>query len=841
MTVESLQKQYINVPEEMKVLKRWVCFRKEELEGEIKKMPINAINGKYAKSNDPSTWTRFNLAIGGCVKYKCDGIGFMLGDGVFGIDLDDGAYKRLKKGEITEELYKFERQKFDIIINEFVKGLNSYSERSVSGKGVHIICYGKLPEGRRRKGDFESYEKGRFFAMTGDVINNVPLQHREEEIIPLWKKYIDDGKPSVSQQAKEYVKPEFELDDELLIEKIQKSVQGAKFKALMEGDLTIANDDHSSADQMLCNILAFWTAKNKEQMDRIFRNSALYREKWERLDYREWTLNKAISITKEVYQAEIPSYLNEKPKVQDQKFLNEETGEITDTFLPNMNIDEEGEPIFKIKKIYKAYTLDDTGNAMRFYDYFGDLFRYNKTDKVYMYWTGKTWIRDEKDIIKKYANKLIEIMREEAESIKEKIERFRSEGKKDEENDQKKLLEAFTKNITRISNKAGKDAMLSELTSYGKIPVTSHEFNKDIYLLNTESGIVNLLDGKLYPFDHSKMISKNTNCKVSFQEPKNWIAFLESIFYRGDSEIEKQETNEILKFIQMSLGYSLSGSCAEQGLFLLFGGGSNGKSTFTEQIAYMMGDYADNVQSAVLMQQKVQNNAATYSLAKLKNTRFVSTGETDEGGKLAEAQIKSWTGDEKISARFLYGNEFSYKPEFKIWMSTNNKPIIRGTDFGIWRRIFPIPFIRTFTKEQKDRKMPEKLRAETAQILGWCIQGFKLYTESGGLDKNLPACLERERDNYKTQMDIVEQFLEKQCQRVNGYLTSARALYQNYKVWAQDNTEYLMKQSKFEEEILNKKITVVKKDGERHYKGIKMNSDKSASIGYDFTNQDYRG
>ena len=111
MTVESLQKQYINVPEEMKVLKRWVCFKKEVLEGEIKKMPINAINGKYAKSNDPNTWTRFNLAIGGCVKYNCDGIGFMLGDGVFGIDLDDGAYKRLKKGEITEELYKLSRRK----------------------------------------------------------------------------------------------------------------------------------------------------------------------------------------------------------------------------------------------------------------------------------------------------------------------------------------------------------------------------------------------------------------------------------------------------------------------------------------------------------------------------------------------------------------------------------------------------------------------------------------------------------------------------------------------------------------------------------------------------------
>ena len=835
MNIESLRKQYANVPNEMKALKRWVCFKIETIESELKKMPINAINGKYARSNDPATWTKFELAINGCVKYNCDGIGFMLGDGVFGVDLDDGAYKKLKKGEITEELYHYEREKFDIVINEFVTSLNSYSERSVSGRGVHIICYGKLPEGRRRKGDCEMYDKGRFFAMTGDVINNVPLQNREEEIVALWEKYVDDGKSASMKELQNYVKPEFELDDEVLISKIEGSMQGEKFKSLMEGDLTLANGDHSSADQMLCNILAFWTSKNKEQMDRIFRNSGLMRDKWLRDDYREATLNKALMITKEVYNPEPDTYIQPKqepiqmPKLEDRQFLNEDTGEINDSFIPNMNIDEFGEPIFRIKKIFKSYTLDDTGNAMRFYDYFGDLFRYNVTDKIYMYWTGKSWIRDEKEIIKKYANKLIEIMREEAVDIEGKIEFFRSQGRKDEEKDQEKLLDAFRKNITRISNKAGKDAMISELKHYAKIPVTSDEFNKDKFLLNTESGIVDLNQGTISPFEYDKMISKNTNCKVSFKEPTTWLYFLSTIFYRGESEQQKRETQEIINFVQMALGYSLSGSCVEQGLFLLFGGGSNGKSTFTEQIAYMLGDYADNVQSSVLMQQKVQNNAATYSLAKLKNSRFVSTGETDEGGKLAEAQIKSWTGDEKISARFLYGNEFSYKPEFKIWMSTNNKPIIRGNDFGIWRRIFPIPFLNTFTKEQKDRKMPQKLQNETPQILGWCIQGFQKYVKNGGLE--LPECLEKERNDYKVQMDVVAQYIENQCRLEKGWVTNARTLYQNYKVWAADNTEYIMKQSKFEEELLNRKITVTKRNGERHYVGIRMNTDRG---GYDF-------
>lgn len=829
MKIEQLQEQYKNVPQELKTLKRWVCFKIENIDGENKKMPINAINGNYAKSNDNLTWTRFNLALNGCVKYNCDGIGFMLGDGIFGVDLDDGAFKKLKKGLITQEEYLIERECFDNVIEEFVNGLNSYSEKSISKKGIHIICYGKLPEGRRRCGDVEMYDSGRFFAFTGDAIKNIPIQERSEEIISLWQKYVNKGQPA--KEKKVFVKPDFEYDDEVLIKKIEESTQGEKFKALMSGDIdTYNNGDHSSADSSLCNILAFWTAKNKEQMDRIFRNSDLYREKWDEMrgsrTYGEMTISASIDFVEEVYDAKKYAEENQPslPSVTVNKkrlFLNEKTGEIVEDFTPNMNIDKNGEPIFRIKKIFKNYTLDDTGNANRFYDYFGKIFKYNVTDKTFMFWTGKTWIKDEKDIVKKYANKLIEIMRDEADSIEQNILKLTTEGNANEAKMQEKFLDAFRKNITRVSNKAGKEAMLSELKVLKDIPVTSDEFNKQEFLLNTENGIVNLLNGEIMPFDSTKMLSKNTNTKISFEEPKNWINFLYSIFYRGDEEKDKKETEEIVKFIKRALGYSLSGSTREQAMFLLYGSGSNGKSTFTEQVAYMMGSYADSIASSVLMQQKNPNNSAVYSIAKLKNIRLVSTGETDEGGKFAEGQIKSLTGGDMISAQFKYGNEFSYKPEFKIWMSTNNKPIIRGTDFGIWRRIFPIPFLRRFEKKEKDRMLPEKLRAESDKILGWCIQGFLEYQQlEEGLQ--LPTCLEKEKNAYKAQMDVVSQFIEKECYLEKGYRIHSKALYQNYKAWAMDNTEYIMKQSKFEEELLNRGIKARVIDKERYYLGIRM-------------------
>ena len=836
MTIEELQNQYIKIPEEMKALKRWICFKLENKDGRLNKTPINAINGKPARSNDPSTWTKFKLAINGCVKYECDGIGFMLGDGIFGVDLDDSAYKKFKKGELSEKEYNLERIKFEELVEEFTTKLNSYTELSVSGKGYHIICYGTLPEGRRRNDllGIETYDNLRYFAMTGNTTNNIPLQERNEEIKELWAKYIDDGKIVKNKEIIEnYQKPEIELEDDVIIQKIMNSKQKDKFERLYyNGDLTLTYDDHSRADQALCNILAFWTNKNKEQIDRIFRNSALYRDKWERQDYRERTINESLMYVNTEYspQPQNQDEANIKNKeFKSRQYINEETGEIEQGYIPYMNIDSNGDPIFRIKKNFNYYTLDDTGNAMRFYDYFGDLFRFNKTDKIYMFWTGKTWIRDTKHIIRKYANKLIDVLREEEKTIEEKIQKLTTEGQVDEAKNQTKYLEAFRKNISRISNKAGKDAMLSELESYGKIPIESSQFNNDKFLLNTESGIVNLETGSIDQFDPDKLMSLNTNCEVSFEEPSEWIKFLYSIFYRGEDDESFRETVEIIDYVQMALGYSLTGSCAQQGIFILYGDGSNGKSTFTEQIHYMLGDYASSVESNVLMTQKVQNNSIQYTLAKLKNIRFVLSGETEMGEKLAEAEVKHITGDGQINARFAYGNEFSYTPEYKIWMSTNNKPVIVGKDLGIWRRIFLIPFLRSFTDKEKDIRMPAKLRAETSKILGWCIRGYQMYKEKG-YRLRLPSCLEEERNNYKEQMDVISRFLHDECDIVEGSVANAKDLFECYKDWVVDNAEFQLRKNKFEEELIRKKYIKSSQNGEVIFRGLAIKKKKRLSF-----------
>ena len=351
--------------------------------------------------------------------------------------------------------------------------------------------------------------------------------------------------------------------------------------------------------------------------------------------------------------------------------------------------------------------------------------------------------------------------------------------------------------------------------------VTSDEFNKDDYLLNTDSGIVDLKTGDIHPFDPNQMLSKNTNVKVSYDEPKVWLHFLHGIFERGNV----QETEEIIECIQKCLGYSLSGSTKEQCMFLCYGNGSNGKTTFQEIVNHIIGDYGDNVNSEILMQQKMQNNN-TFTIAKLKDSRYVETDETDEGEKLAEGTVKRMTGSGQMSAAFKYANEFSFMPKFKIWMSTNNKPIIRGTDLGIWRRIFPFPFIHTFTEEEKDKELPEKLQAEADKILGWCIKGFQIYNELKTIKK--PKCLEDEIKEYQQQMDVISQFLDSECHLNVTSLTPCRTAYKSYKSWCIDNNAFLMSEMKFSRELEKKGFKIVLNNQEtKCYQGFSIPNDYS--------------
>lgn len=812
MTIHKLNERYRNIPQELKTLKRWVGYKVETLIGGKKtKRPYNSLTGSMAKVNDSLTWSTFNLAISGCVKYGFDGIGFVLGDGIFGVDLDNHTNEN---GELETP-----ENEFNALANEFIETLDSYTEWSQSGNGIHIICKGKLPEGSRRKGCVEMYDANRFFVFTGNAINNVEIKDGEEKIVPLWEKYVYTPVTvqPISAHQQKYMSATYEtlkLSDEEVLENVASSRQAQTFfRYYNDGDTTLQGGDASKADMAFCSMLAFWCNKDAIQMDRIFRNSGLMRPKWDEYrgarTYGQITIDVACRSVGETF---VKTQFVDRVKIANKSVKiaqNENDGGIDNNDVTNetvMNIDENGEPIFRYKKIYKTYPLSDTGNAMRFYDYFGELFKYNVTDKTFMFWTGKVWIKDSTGMVRKYANKLIEIMKEDDAELASQIAQLTESGDIVKAKQLEKILDASQKNTARVANKAGKDAMLFELQSIRDIAIQSSEFDKDDYLLNTDSGIVNLRTGEVLPFDKNKLMSKNTNTKVSYEKSEVWENFLYSVFDNGNEE----ETLELIESLQTCLGYSLTGSTCEQVMFLLYGGGSNGKSTLTEAITNVIGTYADNISSSVLVQQKNQSGSAIYSIAKLQNARFVETGETDDGGRLNEAQTKILTGGDTISAQFKFGHEFSYKPKFKIWMSTNNLPNIRGGDFGIWRRIFLFTFRNTFTEEQKDKTLPDKLRMDADKILGWCIKGYQKYQERNGLI--MPKQIKDEIAEFKKKMDILAQFIDKKCVVEERGVIECTEMYKIYKDWAADNTEFVKKESQFSAELIAKKGISMKKN-----------------------------
>ena len=835
MTIEELENKYAKIPLEMKKTRRWVGYKVEVRDGKQTKVPYNAILGSFAKSNDPSTWTTFNVAVSGCVKYGFAGIGFMLGKDAttdihyLGIDLDN-------HGE----------EDFETIANDFIETLNSYTEYSHSGKGIHIICKGTKPVGRCRKSNIEMYDNGRFFTMSGNVINNVPIEDRTEEVQDLWEKYLKDDNDAYmvntdgeggitfgkNMRASNVEISPTNMSDYELIDKIRSSRYGVEFNSLYNGDLSAYGGDHSKADLALCKILAFWTGCDRFQIDRIFRSSGLMREKWDQK--RNATNRWGIALAAGTYgsQAIDLAIANQQDIYHPAKEKVVVVQNVTKEIEPTTDIvefDEKLDPIISIKSIFKHYTLDDTGNAERFYDYFGEYFKFNKDNNTFMFWNGKTWTKDVKGFIRKYANKLIDVLKAEITNTSKQIEEALKRGEEGQEEAKKldKVLKAQIDNCKRVSNKAGKDAMLSELHELHDFPVVNKEFDVQEHLLNTDSGVVDLHTGEIKPFDRKYMLSKNTNCKVDFSEPTVWLKFLHDIFKRPN----KEETEELIATIQMALGEALTGRTNKEHLYILYGSGSNGKSTFMRVVNDIFGDYGTSMNSDMLVQNNSSSQSNEFSLSALLGARMVSTSETAEGKRLDEVLIKKMLGGEMITAQFKYGQPFQFMPTFSPFMSTNNKPIIRATDFGTWRRIFFIPFLNTFTEQTKDVEMPKKLAAESAKILGWMIQGsVRLYNEfEDKLPK--PKCLEEALSEYKKELDVVVAFLNDRCLPIVDAQVDAATLYQEYKDWAKNNSEYLFSESRFKLELPKKGYKLMKDiSGKWVYSGLKLAKDVSGLI-----------
>lgn len=312
----------------------------------------------------------------------------------------------------------------------------------------------------------------------------------------------------------------------------------------------------------------------------------------------------------------------------------------------------------------------------------------------------------------------------------------------------------------------------------------------------------------MHDHDKTKLFSRKTNAEYTdTMDAPAWKTFLQDIF-DGDQEL--------IHYIQKAVGYSLTGSIKEQVMFILYGKGRNGKSLFINTISDILGSYANNIQAKTLM---VKNNdSVNNDLARLQGSRLVTSSEPNEGFRFDEGLIKQITGEESITARFLYGEEFEFLPKFKIWVSTNHKPIIRGTDDGIWRRMMLIPFTVQIPEEKVDKDLKWKLLRESPAILDWALEGAVMWQQEG---LEMPEAVEKASREYRREMDVLEQFLDEECEMVEGEHVAASEFYKAYKEWAKENEEYMMPKQKFSQKMKDK-FTYEKNRYGRFYQGVKI-------------------
>ena len=335
-------------------------------------------------------------------------------------------------------------------------------------------------------------------------------------------------------------------------------------------------------------------------------------------------------------------------------------------------------------------------------------------------------------------------------------------------------------------------------------------------LLGVPNGTVDLSTGELLAPDRDCFITKSTTVPYcpDARCPR-WEAFVAEIM---------DNDPELTAFLHRLAGYALWGTNSEQVVAILYGTGSNGKSTFVNALQQVLGDYFRQVDPASFMASRHQNaSGPREDLIRLYRARLVIATEPSEGDRLNEGLIKSVSGGDRLYARALYAKKgIEFTPEFLLMLVTNHKPIVKGTDDAIWRRLRLIPFERTFTDDEQNKHLKEELSAELVGIQRWLVEGCVTWYQTGLCP---PERVLGATDNYRTEMDNLAYWIEERCQVDQSAVTLLAALYRDYKEWCESEGTRAPSNAWFGRNLQAKGFTLEKKSGQRARRGIRLRQD----------------
>ena len=406
-------------------------------------------------------------------------------------------------------------------------------------------------------------------------------------------------------------------------------------------------------------------------------------------------------------------------------------------------------------KEQSGWPRTDVGNAELFAHLCADRLRYDHQRERWLLWDGQRWKADPDAEVYRLA---IEATRT----------RYRNAGKID---DLKERAEEASWAI-----KGEKRAAIEAMLALGKVQLgiadAGDNWDADPWLLNVKNGTLELRTGELREHRQADRITKlvPTDYDPDAKCP-TWDAFLDRIL--GDRP-------ELVEYLQRLVGYSMTGEVIEQIIILLIGLGSNGKSTLEEALLDLFADYATMAAPGLLLTSR--NERHPTELADLYGKRFVMSMEVGEGKRLAETLVKQLSGSDTIKARRMNEDFWSFTPTHQLWLAANYKPVIKGTDLAIWRRIRLVPFDVVIPPAERNKKLPAQLRTELPGILAWAVRGC-LAWQKDGLEP--PEAVTVATAAYQEESDVLADFLSERCGVGDGSTIQASALYKAYTAWAE--------------------------------------------------------